>query len=56
MSCRLDQREGSVPSANITPIALAPLAPGQVVAVARAGYIAQSNVRDLDLKKGELCL
>ena len=42
-----------VPTANIAPVSLAPLQPGQRICVARSGYIAQRPPADLNLKKGD---
>ena len=52
VSCRLDLRRGLVPSANVSPITLAQLEPGQRLCVARSGYIAQHSPADMDLRKG----
>ena len=53
VNCRLDLRRGLVPSANVSPILLFPLEPGQRICVARSGYIAQHSPADMDLNKGE---
>lgn len=49
--CRLDQRQGLVPAASIAPVSLSPLSAGQLICVARSGYIAQQP-GDLNIKKG----
>ena len=53
VECRLDQREGSVPAANIAPVSLTGLLqPEEVICVARSGHIAQS-IQQLNLRKGK---
>ena len=52
MECRLDQREGSVPAANIAPVSLTGLLQDEVICVARSGHIAQ-NLQQLNLRKGK---
>ena len=52
VSCQLDLRTGLVPAANVSPITLSQLRPGQRICVARSGYIAQHTNVDMDIKKG----
>ena len=52
VNCRLDLRRGLVPSANVSPITLSQLKPGQRICVARSGYVAQHSNVDMDINKG----
>ena len=52
VECLLDQRRGTVPAANIAPVSLSGLKYGEIICVARSGYLAQNRPQELNLRKG----
>eukprot|EP00092_Neocalanus_flemingeri_P047053 GFUD01053191.1.p1 GENE.GFUD01053191.1~~GFUD01053191.1.p1 ORF type:complete len:171 (-),score=27.88 GFUD01053191.1:65-577(-) len=53
VECKLDLRQGLLPSANVTPVEILPLQNGQKICVVRSEYFAQ-HPGDMALRKGDL--
>jgi len=52
VKCKLDLRQGLLPSANVTPVEIPPLQDGQKICIVRSEYYAQ-HPGDMALRKGE---
>jgi len=53
VECKLDLRQGLLPSANVTPVKVPPLQDGQQICIVRSEYHTQ-HPGDMSLKKGDL--